>query len=95
VARRWSSQVLAIFSPSPPHPPEIYSTLLSFLAKAILQQAETEVTASKHAARALAVREPGPCLRSTSPSTTNITIHHALIVTTTNGATTTNEWMGG
>jgi nucleoporin GLE1 len=42
-------------APSQPHPDEIYVPLLSSLAKAILLQAETEVTASKTAAVPLAM----------------------------------------
>jgi nucleoporin GLE1 len=42
-------------APSQPHPDEIYIPLLSSLAKAILLQAETEVTASKTAAVPLAM----------------------------------------
>ncbi|KIM76818.1 hypothetical protein PILCRDRAFT_826026 [Piloderma croceum F 1598] len=42
-------------APSQPHPDEIYISLLSSLAKAILLQAETEVTASKTAAVPLAM----------------------------------------
>ncbi|KZP13350.1 hypothetical protein FIBSPDRAFT_797908 [Athelia psychrophila] len=49
-----SSQLHALAMPSPPHPEEIYIPLLSSLAKAILLQAETEVTASKAAAVPLA-----------------------------------------
>lgn len=49
-----SSQLHALAMPSPPHPEEVYIPLLSSLAKAILLQAETEVTASKAAAVPLA-----------------------------------------
>ncbi|KAJ7213889.1 GLE1-like protein-domain-containing protein, partial [Mycena pura] len=43
-----------IIKPSPPHPPILYTGLLSSLAKTILLQAETEVTAEKKAAIPLA-----------------------------------------
>lgn len=49
-----SSQLHTLAMPSPPHSDEIYIPLLSSLAKAILLQAETEVTASKAAAVPLA-----------------------------------------
>src|ERR1700691_1238547 len=53
-----STQLHSLLSPSypqTPHPEEIYIPLLSSLAKAILLQAETEVTASKTAAVPLAI----------------------------------------
>ncbi|KAJ7069482.1 GLE1-like protein-domain-containing protein [Mycena amicta] len=43
-----------IMLPNPPHPPMLYTGLCSSLAKAILLQAETEVTAEKKAAIPLA-----------------------------------------
>nr|GAT49335.1 predicted protein [Mycena chlorophos] len=43
-----------IMVPTPPHPPMLYTGLCSSLAKAILLQAETEVTAEKKAAIPLA-----------------------------------------
>ncbi|KAF7298730.1 hypothetical protein MIND_00820500 [Mycena indigotica] len=43
-----------IMLPNPPHPPMLYTGLCSSLAKAILLQAETEVTAEKKAALPLA-----------------------------------------
>ncbi|KAF7982699.1 hypothetical protein HWV62_26536 [Athelia sp. TMB] len=49
-----SSQLHSLAMPPTPHPDEIYIPLLSSLAKAILLQAETEVTASKAAAIPLA-----------------------------------------
>lgn len=49
-----SSQLHSLLMPTTPHPEEIYVPLLSSLAKAILLQAETEVTASKAAAIPLA-----------------------------------------
>lgn len=49
-----TQQLIDIVNPSPPHPPPIYLALLSSLAKAILLQAETEVTAEKRSAIPLA-----------------------------------------
>ncbi|KAF7314635.1 hypothetical protein MKEN_00937200 [Mycena kentingensis (nom. inval.)] len=43
-----------VMRPNPPHPPMLYTGLCSSLAKAILLQAETEVTAEKKAAIPLA-----------------------------------------
>lgn len=51
---RISHQLHALLVPNPPHNEAIYIPLLSSLAKAILLQAETEVTASKAAAGPLA-----------------------------------------
>ena len=42
-----SQEILNIVRPAQPHPPPVYIALLSSLAKAILRQAETEVTAEK------------------------------------------------
>jgi nucleoporin GLE1 len=49
-----SHQLHALLVTNPPHPEAIYISLLSSLSKAILLQAETEVTASKEAAGQLA-----------------------------------------
>lgn len=49
-----SQQLIEIVKPSPPHPKPIYFALLSSLSKAILLQAETEVTAEKRSAIPLA-----------------------------------------
>ncbi|KAI0071307.1 hypothetical protein K474DRAFT_1669133 [Panus rudis PR-1116 ss-1] len=49
-----SQQLVEIVRPNPPHPQEVYTALLSSLAKAILLQAETEVTAEKRSAGPLA-----------------------------------------
>ena len=53
--QRISSQLHSLLVPPSPYPEEIYIPLLSSLAKAILLQAETEVTASKTAAVPLAI----------------------------------------
>jgi nucleoporin GLE1 len=49
-----STQLLQLIRPNPPHKPIIYAALCNSLAKAILLQAETEVTAEKRAAIPLA-----------------------------------------
>ncbi|KAI0777666.1 GLE1-like protein-domain-containing protein [Trametes elegans] len=49
-----SQQIVEIIRPLQPHPPPVYAALLSSLAKAILLQAETEVTAEKRSAMPLA-----------------------------------------
>ncbi|KAF6760541.1 GLE1-like protein-domain-containing protein [Ephemerocybe angulata] len=49
-----STQLLAIMKPATPHRPAIYAALCNFLAKRILLQAETEVTAEKRSAGPLA-----------------------------------------
>ncbi|OJT07083.1 Nucleoporin gle1 [Trametes pubescens] len=49
-----SQQIVEIIRPLQPHPPPVYVALLSSLAKAILLQAETEVTAEKRSAIPLA-----------------------------------------
>ena len=49
-----SQQLRTLLQPNPPHPPEVYIPTLSSLAKAILLQAETEVTAKKESAIPLA-----------------------------------------
>jgi nucleoporin GLE1 len=46
---------MQILRPSPALPPDVYHASLSSLAKAILLQAETEVTAEKRSARPLAL----------------------------------------
>ncbi|THG95195.1 hypothetical protein EW026_g6411 [Hermanssonia centrifuga] len=51
---RISQQIVDIIRPSPMHSPPVYFALLSSLAKAILLQAETEVTAEKRSAIPLA-----------------------------------------
>ncbi|KZT06969.1 uncharacterized protein LAESUDRAFT_652261 [Laetiporus sulphureus 93-53] len=51
---RITGQLIDILHPKQPHPEHVYYALLSSLAKAILLQAETEVTAEKHSARPLA-----------------------------------------
>ncbi|KAI0795044.1 GLE1-like protein-domain-containing protein [Abortiporus biennis] len=51
---RVSQQIVEICRPSPPYPEEIYYAILSSLSKAILNQAETEVTAEKRSAIPLA-----------------------------------------
>lgn len=45
-----TQQIRDIIEPTPPHPRPVYFALLSSLAKAILMQAETEVTAEKRSA---------------------------------------------
>ncbi|KAJ8501725.1 hypothetical protein ONZ45_g12055 [Pleurotus djamor] len=47
---RIATQLYGILRPNPPHPQPIYLAALSSLSKAILLQAETEVTAEKRAA---------------------------------------------
>ena len=49
-----SQQLYTLLQPNPPHPQEVYIPSLSSLAKAILLQAETEVTAKKESAIPLA-----------------------------------------
>ena len=49
-----SQQLHTLLQPNPPHPQEVYIPSLSSLAKAILLQAETEVTAKKDSAIPLA-----------------------------------------
>ncbi|KAI0277073.1 GLE1-like protein-domain-containing protein [Russula aff. rugulosa BPL654] len=49
-----SQQIMQILRPSPALPPDVYHASLSSLAKAILLQAETEVTAEKRSAKPLA-----------------------------------------
>lgn len=49
-----SRQLHSLLMPTPPHPEEIYIPALSTLAKSILLQAETEVTAKKESAIPLA-----------------------------------------
>ena len=51
---RISHEVVEVVLGSPRHPEPVYFALLSSLAKAILLQAETEVTAEKRSARPLA-----------------------------------------
>ncbi|KAI9063663.1 hypothetical protein FKP32DRAFT_1571751 [Trametes sanguinea] len=51
---RISQQIVEIIRPLQPHPQPVYIALLSSLAKAILLQAETEVTAEKRSAIPLA-----------------------------------------
>jgi len=51
---RISQQIRDLVRPSPPHHPHVYLAMLSSLAKAILLQAETEVTAEKRSAAPLA-----------------------------------------
>ncbi|KAI0929417.1 hypothetical protein AcW1_009921 [Taiwanofungus camphoratus] len=51
---RISQQLVDIVRPSPSYPSDVYLALLSSLAKAILLQAETEVTAEKRSAGPLA-----------------------------------------
>ncbi|KAI0717408.1 GLE1-like protein-domain-containing protein [Cerioporus squamosus] len=51
---RISHEIVSIVRPAQPHPPPVYIALLSSLAKAILLQAETEVTAEKKSAIPLA-----------------------------------------
>ncbi|KAI0360699.1 hypothetical protein OH77DRAFT_1392585 [Trametes cingulata] len=51
---RISQQIVEIIRPLQPHPQPVYVALLSSLAKAILLQAETEVTAEKRSAIPLA-----------------------------------------
>ncbi|RDX54472.1 hypothetical protein OH76DRAFT_1397781 [Lentinus brumalis] len=51
---RISHEIVSIVRPTQPHPPPVYIALLSSLAKAILLQAETEVTAEKKSAIPLA-----------------------------------------
>lgn len=51
---RVSHEIVNILRSSPAHPPPVYIALLSSLAKAILMQAETEVTAEKKSAIPLA-----------------------------------------
>ncbi|KAF8984490.1 GLE1-like protein-domain-containing protein [Cyathus striatus] len=50
----YSSQLLNIMKPNPPHHPVLYNALLSSLSKAIIEQAETEVTAEKRSSVPLA-----------------------------------------
>lgn len=50
-----TQQIFDIVSPSPPHSGSLYDALLSALAKAILLQAETEITAHKESAIPLAI----------------------------------------
>ncbi|PCH39144.1 hypothetical protein WOLCODRAFT_129083 [Wolfiporia cocos MD-104 SS10] len=52
--QRITKQLLEIMNPKQAHPPIVYHALLSSLAKAILLQAETEVTAEKRSAIPLA-----------------------------------------
>ncbi|KAI0691429.1 GLE1-like protein-domain-containing protein [Cytidiella melzeri] len=52
--KRVSQQLIEIVKPPVPHPKPIYFALLSSLSKAILLQAETEVTAEKRSAIPLA-----------------------------------------
>ncbi|EIN05568.1 hypothetical protein PUNSTDRAFT_115965 [Punctularia strigosozonata HHB-11173 SS5] len=54
VINRVSQQIFQIIKPPNPHPHDVYMALLSALAKSILLQAETEVTAEKRAAGPLA-----------------------------------------
>ncbi|TBU55523.1 GLE1-like protein-domain-containing protein [Dichomitus squalens] len=54
VVVRVSHELVNILRPPQAHPPPIYIALLSSLAKAILMQAETEVTAEKKSAMPLA-----------------------------------------
>ncbi|KAI0323758.1 hypothetical protein GY45DRAFT_1376095 [Cubamyces sp. BRFM 1775] len=49
-----SQQIVNVVCPTQPHPEPLYIALLSSLAKAILLQAETEVSAAKRSAIALA-----------------------------------------
>lgn len=49
-----SQQLHSLLQPNPPHPQEVYIPALSSLAKAILLQDETEVTAKKESAIPLA-----------------------------------------
>ncbi|KAJ3510514.1 hypothetical protein NMY22_g15958 [Coprinellus aureogranulatus] len=49
-----STQILRLIKPTPPHKDEVYSALCNSLAKAVILQAETEVTAEKRAAAPLA-----------------------------------------
>jgi nucleoporin GLE1 len=49
-----TSQLVEIAKPTPPHAEPLYYAILSHLAKAILLQAETEVTAEKNSAVPLA-----------------------------------------
>ncbi|KIP11299.1 hypothetical protein PHLGIDRAFT_99899 [Phlebiopsis gigantea 11061_1 CR5-6] len=51
---RITTQIIEVIMPTPPHPKPIYFALLSSLAKSILLQAETEVTAEKRSAVPLA-----------------------------------------
>ncbi|KAF8662050.1 hypothetical protein AX16_001235 [Volvariella volvacea WC 439] len=54
VIQRISTQIIDIINPkASPHPPVLYTALLSNLAKAIILQAETEVTAEKRSAEPL------------------------------------------
>ncbi|KAI1798234.1 GLE1-like protein-domain-containing protein [Ganoderma leucocontextum] len=54
VILRVSHEIVNILRPGQAHPPPVYLALLSSLAKAILMQAETEVTAEKKSAIPLA-----------------------------------------
>lgn len=49
-----STQILQLLKPSTPHQPVVYAALCNSLSKAILLQAEAEVTAEKRAAAPLA-----------------------------------------
>ncbi|KZS90190.1 hypothetical protein SISNIDRAFT_479576 [Sistotremastrum niveocremeum HHB9708] len=51
---RITHELQAILLPNPPHPPVLYTALLSALAKAFLLQAETEVTAKDDTALPIA-----------------------------------------